>query len=362
MSTLEHEIAAALHGGADKAPDDLGLLGRVQAVSRLRARRRRLAGVTCAVLAVSGIGVGVGLREPARTPVPPSVEPTAAPTPAGGFLVDGSELARRIRVSAGYLPPELDPTPQLYTVELDGYGEASWFMGATKAITDPPQVVLKVSRHRPADLPRGEHVDVLGVAGERVCSGAAGARDAVQTPDKECTVSWKKSPQEWVTVRVTSYFGATGPIAERIAGGVRDEDMVVRPFIVLGLVPRGCVLRQPQRDATVLESPDGGSSPCDVDVHLVAPGDVPFVMVKGDPVTLGGYRGVLGHETLTSSFQGSHPVGVAPPAATTTSRDVIEMSLDIGDGRRLVVTVADVPQWSTAELDRFVGAIVLPPT
>ncbi|HTL24529.1 MAG TPA: hypothetical protein VL281_10910, partial [Mycobacteriales bacterium] len=106
MSTLEQDLADVMAAFAEGAPDDLGLLSRVQAGSRRRTRNRRIG----AAVALGGLAAAVAVVAVGPVSVPRAQNRYADPT---GFLVDSRDLQLSFPLTPSYLPPGLDAAPLL---------------------------------------------------------------------------------------------------------------------------------------------------------------------------------------------------------------------------------------------------------
>jgi hypothetical protein len=145
--------------------------------------------------------------------------------------------------------------------------------------------------------------------------------------------------------------------------GLRDEPIVHRPHLVLGLTPaRGCLLNDPRATATSMNPVDiAGSCPVSAEVldHAGA-AQAGYNDGEGQAVHLGGYDGWLQERT---EFFGGMPGASRGLSAPHTRASAIPMwvaVLRLEDGRRLVVQTPSTSPWNRTELDRFVRAIGVP--
>lgn len=325
MSSLEQDLTELFTTVAGQAPDDPALLGKVRAGTRRRALRRRTGAALAAVAVLAG-GALVATSLPSRGTASRYADPS-------GFLVDGRGLSLTFPLSPSYLPAGLAArTPRLRAS--GGVDEASWDCGVCMAPM-PAQVVVYV----------GSSPDVLGPPGSPTTVGPRPASVTCLSSDRRCDLSWKRAPGQYVRVQGVNQAASIAAL-RRVAEGLRNEPVVHRPRLVLGLVPRaGCRLESATDRRTELVG-DSLETACNVRVDLLTPQDLASGQHhdgEGEPVTLGGHRGFL-----RTSNQG---LSVAPS---------LEALLDAGGGSHLLVTVPDGHGWDRIELDRFVAAIGLP--
>lgn len=316
MTTLEQALTDTFAGLADEAPHDLGLLSRVQAATSRRTRARRLSYVVSSLAAVALVAVGLTAMPFGEAKADRFTDPT-------GFLVDNRGAEQRFPFTPSYLPSTVTGSVSLDVYER--YGDARYVGGAQLFLSfrlDSDQQAL------------GDPVTVNGRPGVARCAGGS------------CYVEWQRKPQQYVTVASSSLSQEE---VLRIAEGLKDDPMVQRPRIVVGLLPPdGCHLNPVQPDVTSFNPVDSQKT-CPVVVQLAATGST--VPPTGNAATvlessarIGGYTGKLS-ELVDASLGGRH---------------FFYAELAVPDGRTLVVTTPSDGRWDRDELDRFVRAIVLP--
>lgn len=309
MSAVEQDLTQVLHAYAELAPDDLGLLSRVQVASSRRRRRRGIAVVVAAVASVVAVAAGV-VSVPHREASDRFADPT-------GFLVDGRESYPKLPVSPSFLPPGTTGKADVYGNGT--YGEARWILGTP--------VTLQVSAEK-SSLDR--------------CDA------------RECALNVEHRPGQWVMVNVLTV--TTGDdaraLAQQVLDGLRDEVLEDRPEVLLGLVPAGdCRPQQGVLRSTSI-SPSGppermASSPCFAGVQLFGPDEADRPRDgNGEEVVLGGYEGWLVETDIRRAG------GLLVPGWNAV--------LKTRDGGRLLVSTPRVNGWDREELDRFVRAVILP--
>jgi len=311
MTSLDQALTETFAGVAQGAPDDFGLLSRVQVATKRRTRSRRvvvLAGGLAAATAV--VAVGLNILPGGRTHADRFADPT-------GFLVDNRSAEKAFPFTPSYLPADVTGDPMLDVY--NNYGYADFVPGG-----------VAISYAAAPGSAKGIATTVDGKPGRLSCGGAG-----------PCLLSWRRS----ATVHVTVQTDSTEAETRRIAEGLRDEPIIQKPKIVLGLLPAfGCHLSLITSSSTVYNPIDGGQA-CPVSVEVLSRGDaetsVGPVTVIDDPATIGGYTGKLvGYASDTEQFW--------------------QATLDLGGGRRLVVRAPQGHGWDRGELDRFVRAIIVP--
>jgi|GEM_PF-6288867 len=311
MTSLDQALTETFAAVAQQAPDDLGLLSRVQVATKRRTRSRRvvvLAGGLAAATAV--VAVGLNVLPGGRTHADRFADPT-------GFLVDNRSAERAFPFTLSYLPAGVTGDPMLDVY--NNYGYAEFEPGG-----------VRISYAAAPGSAKGIATTVDGKPGRLSCGGAG-----------PCLLSWRRSATTYVTVQTDSTEAET----RRIAEGLRDEPIIQKPKVVLGLLPAvGCHLSLITSSSTVYNPIDGGQA-CPVSVEVLSRGDaetsVGPVTVIADPATIGGYTGKL--------------VGYA-----SDIEQFWQATLDLGGGRRLVVRAPQGHGWDRGELDRFVRAIIVP--
>jgi hypothetical protein len=318
MSTLEQDLADVMASFAEGAPDDLGLLSRVQAGSRRRTRNRRVG----AAVGIGAVAAAVAVVAVGPVSIPRAQNRYADPT---GFLVDSRDLELRFPLTPSFLPPGLDVTPRLE--ETGHYGTASYLLGGQGGVQ------VRVSHYETQPAVRGAETTVDGEPA------------AISCTDTQCSLGWQRRPGLYVVVAVNAPGGDPSSLAHQVAEGLRDEPIVHRPRLVLGLTPaKGCLLNDPVGLSTTMNPVDlaGTRQACPVSAAVYRPdelGQAGFAEGTGKATTVGGYDGWL-------SEQGRPATWVAV--------------LELRDGRRLVVQTPSSAPWNRAALDRFVRAVIVP--
>ncbi len=333
MTDHETRLVDLMTARAQDAPDDLGLLSRVQAASARRTRVRRYGALGAALATVAGVALGASVLTDGK----PAADRFADPT---GFLVDGRGRVAQFPLTPTYLHPRLSDQVSLNPLDAEGvYGSATWQFPKV-AGTGAPQDMVTVLPSAPKEFPGATSVTVNGVPGRQ--SGDCGALT--------CTITWERDPQQVVQVYVLAASGGAKEEAYRVAGGLVDRPIVVRQALVLGLVPDGdCVLQMPRgfRDGTAATSYNGDSR-CRVGAVLEAVDTGP-ARPAGEAVVLGVRSGTLRETSITETRNG-----------VPTMLPFWSVSFPVGDDRVLEVTVPRDSGWTRKALDRFVGAIELP--
>lgn len=338
MSTLEQDLTQAMTRYAEGAPDDLGLLSRVQAGSRRRTRNRRVGlvlGAAAAVVAVVAVTTSpFGL--------PKAQSQYADPT---GFLVDSRDLALRFPLTPSYLPPGLGDRPPLIE-ETGHHGSAQYLLGSSSGV----QVAIYHSEKPIAQQGTATTVD---------------GRTATQWCDtRGCNLAWQRGPSFYVMVWATGPGSAAAglPVARQVAESLRDEPIVHRPTLVLGLTPaEGCMLVDPHGLRTSMNPVDlqGARATCPVTAAVYTTEEAAaagFADRVGEPTSVGGYQGWL------QERDSSLPVRRGDPSAapSTETLPLWVAVLELRDGRRLAVSTPRTGGWNREALDRFVRAIIVP--
>jgi hypothetical protein len=335
MSTLEQDLADVMASFAEGAPDDLGLLSRVQAGSRRRTRDRRIG----AAVGIGALAAAVAVVAVGPVSVPHAQNRYADPT---GFLVDSRDLELRFPLAPGFLPDGLDPDPQLE--ETGHYGTASYQFGGRSGLQ------LRISHYDTAPPVRGAAATVDGKPAALSCSEIA------------CSLAWQRREGLYVVVSVTAPGGDPTRLAQQVAEGLTDTPIVHRPRLVLGLTPaKGCLLNDPVGLRTLLNPVDlpEDAATCPVDVSVLTKQEAAqggYADGVGEPVHVGGYPGWL--QELDPGVNETH----GDPAVVQRFAHQWLAVLQLRDGRRLVVLTPRTGGWDRDELDRFVRAIVVPAT
>lgn len=333
MTGLEQHLTGLMTAHAEHAPNDVGLLSRVQAASTRRTRVRRFGALGLAVAIVAGVALGASVLTRGKPQADRFTDPT-------GFLVDGRNRVASFPLTPTYLHPRLSERPSLDPYDAEGrYGSATWRFPKVPG-TGAPQDTITLLPTPPREFPGATSVVVAGRPGHQSqdCSALV------------CTLTWQRGPAQFAQVYVTSASGGAKDEAYRVAAGLVDKPVVVRPALVLGLVPgRGCGMQMPRGldDGSAYTS-YFGSNRCAVSA-AVEPLDDQAPPPGGKPVVLGGRAGTLREDTLRTQRNGA-PVG-AP---------VWLARFPLAEGRVLLVTVPRDSGWNRAELDRFVRAIIVP--
>jgi hypothetical protein len=333
MSTLEQDLADVMAAFAEGAPDDLGLLTRVQAGSRRRTRNRRIG----AAVGIGALAAAVAVVAVGPVSVPRAQNRYADPT---GFLVDSRDLALRFPLTPSYLPPGLAPTPLLE--ETGHFGTAEYLRG------DGARHQVYVSHAERAYPADGSPTAVSGRPATQKCD------------DNQCSLTWQRAPELFVMVVVTPATSDTAAIAHQVAEGLTDTPVVHRPLLVLGLTPaKGCVLNDPVGLSTSMNPidlpDDAATCPVNASVHSKEEAaQAGFPDAAGERVTVGGYAGWL--QERDPVVNETHGDAAVTPTASHQWLAVLELR----DGRRLVVLTPRTGGWDREELDRFVRAIIVP--
>lgn len=341
MTGLEQHLTSLMTAQAEQAPDDLGLLSRVQAAGARRTRVRRWTALGAVVATVAGVALGASVLTGGKPAADRFTDPT-------GFLVDGRGLEYR-------LPFTPSPLPEEYRLGIPDAIRQDGLLVFTWVGKSGHLVVITVGSAAPASFRPGRET-VNGAPAQVGCDRERGV----------CGVSFLRAPGQFVTINT----GRTVQEPLALARNLLEQDLVLRPKIVLGLVPaHGCFLSTPRYTGeTNLQSTDRRpSSPCPVivrvvdsdpspDVELPA-GGAPGVSQTRTRTTVGGYSATL-YETTQVLKPGDRRTENFPDGTYITWTVVIHLQ----DGRYLAVEY--VPKrngWNREELDRFVRAIIIPP-
>ena len=311
MTSIEQVLADIYAAVALEAPDDLGLLSRVQVASLRRSRSRHLGAVVVALTAVTAVAVGASVLPGGTSHANRFADPT-------GFLVDNRDAASTFPLTPSYLPSGAKMAPQLdvYT----NYGEANYLdVGVDIRYASTPS----------------------GVTGTPTTFGGKPGQLSCPRPGDACRLSWQRSPGTYVTVQSDLSEAET----RRIAQGLRDQPIVQKPKIVFGLLPAtGCHLTQIIPNSTVYNPIDGGQA-CPVSVQVLQRNEPEHPVGPSQVIersaSIGGYSGKL-------------------IAQQDQARQYWQAILALPDGRRLVVNTPQGHGWNRNELDRFVRAIIVP--
>ena len=332
MNDLEQHLTDLMTAHAERSPDDLGLLSRVEAASARRTRVRRFGALGLAVAAVAGVALGATVLTGGK----PAADRFSDPT---GFLVDGRSRVAQFPLTPGYLHPRLSEKVSIEPYDAAGrYGSASWWFPKVPG-TGTPQDTITVLPSAPQEFPGATSVQVNGIAGHE--SKDCGAL--------VCALTWRRGPAQFVQVLVMSASGGAKQEAYAVAAGLVDKPIVAHQVLVLGLVPAAdCVLQMPRRFADGTTSTSYiGTGPCafGASVEVAEVGLAP----RGRAVHLGGRDGTLNEESMRGTRNGKRVLVPVWGAA-----------FPLGNGRQLLLTVPRSGGWNLEELDRFVGAIILP--
>jgi hypothetical protein len=333
MSTLEQDLTQAMAAFAEGAPDDLGLLSRVQAGSRRRTRNRRIGvavGIGALAAAVAVVAVG-------PVSVPRAQNRYADPT---GFLVDSRDLELRFPLTPTYLPPGQYSSPVLE--ETGHYGSAEYLLGNSVRY----QVYVNHAEHAFPSL--GSPTTVSGKPGTRACDA------------NSCSVTWQRTSRMFVLVVVSPASPEAGVFAQQVADGLTDTPIVHHPRLVLGLTPKqGCLLDDPiglRTSMNPVDLPDDAAT-CPVAASLLTKEEAAqngYHDGVGQPVHVGGYPGWL--QQLDPGINETR----GDPTVVQRYAHQWQAVLELQDGRRLVVLTPRTGGWDRDELDRFVKAIIVP--
>ena len=334
MSTLEQDLTEAMAAFAEGAPDDLGLLSRVQAGSRRRTRNRRIG----AAVGIGALAAAVALVAVGPVSVSRAQNRYADPT---GFLVDSRDLALRFPLTPTYLPPPGAYSSPLLE-ETGHYGTAHYMFG-----TSVQYQVYVNHAEQPFDV-TGSPTTVHGSPGTRRCDA------------NSCAVTWQRAPGLFVEVLVSPVTADAPVFAQQVAAGLTDTPIVHRPRLVLGLTPKhGCVLEDPvglRTSMNPIDLPEAAAT-CPVEVSVLSPQEAAQNGYRdgvGQRVHVGGYAGWLQElDPGTNETRGD-------PTVTQRYAHQWLAVLELQDGRRLVVLTPRTGGWNRTELDRFVKAVIVP--
>jgi hypothetical protein len=316
MTTLEQALTDTFAGLADEAPHDLGLLSRVQAATSRRTRARRLSYVVSSLAAVALVAVGITAMPFGEARADRFTDPT-------GFLVDNRGAEQRLPFTPTYFPAGASRIPQLDVFPT--HGEAKYLFGG-------PVVTIRYAESYGITRLSNE-TSVDGIQAFEQCNASV------------CVLEWYRHPGQHVEI------SADLPLAElhRIAEGLTDTPLVVKPTVVLGLLPaEGCHLNAPLPNGTTYNDVDG-SAACPVSVEVVPKGGTVNAPSSGS-------HSVVASRARIGDYDGT----LSELGDAAGARAFWYAVLDVPDGRKLVVTTPSDGRWDRDELDRFVRAIVLP--
>ncbi|MFI5910983.1 hypothetical protein [Dactylosporangium sp. NPDC051541] len=229
MDELDRLLAQTLHGAADRAPSDAGLLTGVHGRAR-RHRRRKVATVLSAAAAALALGIpaAVGLAVRPDVPAPPAAVPTtAAPSE--------SATAAAMRLSAGYTAPAFPYTlPATNGMRapiawMDGGNLVAFFEAID--IRHHSDTTVTVSSRRPA-------FTTAGTETQRTVRGHAGTLRTVDVqPAKQLTLYWPESSTQWITLATDDTYTPQQVVA--LANSLTAASIAVSPPFELDLSPAG---------------------------------------------------------------------------------------------------------------------------
>ncbi|GAA3294877.1 hypothetical protein Dvina_41140 [Dactylosporangium vinaceum] len=246
MDELDRLLAQTLHGAAERAPSDSGLLSGVHGRAR-RYRRRRIATTLAAGAAVLAIGVPaavvLGTRPDASAPPPLEAVPTqsasvASPSPAASAPASTSAPASS--------PPALSLVPG-YTAPTFPYTlPATDGMKAPVASMDSGNLVAFFEA-----IDIRHHSDTTVTVSSRKPAFTGAATEAPQTvrghggtlrtvdvkPAKQLILYWPESTTRWIALATDDTYTPQQVVA--LANALTPASIPVAPPFTLDLSPSG---------------------------------------------------------------------------------------------------------------------------
>jgi hypothetical protein len=245
MDELDRLLADTMHGAADRAPSDAGLLTGVHGRAR-RYRRRRIATTLAAVAAVVGLGGPAAVLLAARPdrPEPVGVVPTTAGT--------ATSTAATPPLVPGYTAPAFPYTlpktdgMKAPIASMDG-GNLVAFFEATD-IRHHSDTTVTVSARRPAFTTTATEIP-------KTVRGHAGTLRTVNVqPARQLTLFWPESPTRWITLATDDTYTPEQVVA--LAAALAPASVPVSPPFTLDLSPAGLAPETVSQSTMSFRAPD----------------------------------------------------------------------------------------------------------